>query len=260
MTPVFLTGETASARGDAPDPTGPSGPKLLVDPGRVDSQPSAVWGRPVNESLWLRLDEQRRGKHEHLLRRYQAAELEVRNLAGKLEQQRAADERALDEAITGDRKPADAKAPAVEEKLERARERRQQIGELVVRSGRRLVEELDDAVVWQVIDEAKGEARACVDGVPAKAAEIREDLAAAGRIAREIAWMETLLRKRRTGPFRGGGGAPPGPHLAAAAEYAHRVELEVTEELRARERRRHPPAHTPPRGAIEVNRWPGPAA
>ena len=74
----------------------------------------------------------------------QAAELEERNLTAKLEKQRAADERALDEAITGDRQPPAAKAPQIEEGLQRARERRQQIGERAVQSGRRLLEGVDD--------------------------------------------------------------------------------------------------------------------
>ena len=145
-----------------------------------------------------------------------------------------------------------AKAPELERQVEQAPEQVRQIGALVVRSGHTLVSDLTDADLRAAVDEAVGEVRAIVEGLPEIAQQVRADIARAGALGAEASWTARLLERRRAYPFRGGAASPPGPRLAAAARAAGVLEAEVAEELRERERRAAgPPAHHAPRGAPE---------
>jgi hypothetical protein len=235
-----VSGELAPAGGHQ-QPTGPSGPLRIVGSGRTDPQ-LTEWRQPCPERLWERLDPDRRAAHERLVASAAAAQAQVRDLTGRLQAARVADERTLQNAIKRGRAPGAPTATDIERELAGAQERAQELVTLVEKSGRGLVAGLSDGVLDELITDAKGETSALITAVPGLLEQSIADLSRAGALGSESTWLSRLKSTRRAQPYRPRpNAAPPGIHLAAVARLLQEARRELEEDARERAERHAPP-------------------
>ena len=141
------------------------------------------------------------------------------------------------------------KADGLQVEVERAREQEQQVGRMVVESGKRLASHVTDEDVTGVLEAGKEEIAGTIDNLPAQIRELRAQLLALGQVAHELAWVSRLGRTRVAAPYRARGAVAPGQRLSAATELLGRAQAEIDEEIAERDRRAAGPVrHPAPRG------------
>ena len=89
----------------------PPRPYRLRDSGRRDADPTE-WTRPLPPTLWQRLDNEQRERHERAVEAYAEAAAKERELSVKAREQAAADEARMRQAVSEGSRPPKPKAVA----------------------------------------------------------------------------------------------------------------------------------------------------
>jgi hypothetical protein len=174
-------------------------PFKLTESGRRDSDPAA-WLRPLPPVLWRRLSEEAREAHERLAHGHAQAVARAQELADKLRETEAADERALRDALRSGARPPKPKRQQAEQQAEQAQREQRVAAQLVIESGGELVRRFSDEQMMEAVAEAERAAREAIARVPTLVDEVLGAL------------RGLRIRRAHLVPRRAGRSADPGLH------------------------------------------------